>query len=182
MGKMETIAPATPPAARVPAVLARLRTAERELADLKLQRGERQLAAAEGRHGAKEALAALHQKIAAVAFEIECSGPAREHAARLDQDALVAYRAAIQTLPAEVIVAGLTRDSCCGLCGPATGCVIAGNNLLGGAGPCSHPVKERLSFVLDERGRRIFRYRDNPQASKVFDAACEKLNVRKEFA
>ena len=37
-------------------------------------------------------------------------------------------------------------------------------------------------FNINESGKRIFPYRNTPQAAKVFDAACDKLNVREKFA
>jgi hypothetical protein len=47
---------------------------------------------------------------------------------------------------------------------------------------CSHPIKERHLFHRDDgTGLRIFPHRDTPQASRVFNAACDKLNVRKDF-
>jgi hypothetical protein len=168
MGKFENIVPAAPPAPRAPAVLARLRIAERELADLKLQIAERALAAAEGGPGAKEALAALQAGIAVIAFEIEGLGPARVLAARLDQEALVAYRAAIQTLSPEEIIVGLTREQCCRRCPAAGRCVITGADIL--AGSCAHPV---LVGSLE-----LNSYRDNPRIVAVYAAACEKLGVR----
>jgi hypothetical protein len=173
MGRHETIIPLDPPAARAPAVIARLRIAERELSDLKLQVPERVLAVAEGGPGAKEALAALHQKITATAFEIECSGPARELAARLDQNALVAYRAAIQTLPVEQIIEGISKEGCCRRCSGAGRCVITGADPLEG-GACAHPI---LTGALE-----LNSHRDNPQIQRVYTAACAKLGLRKLHA
>ena len=169
MGRYEQIVPIEPPAARAPAVLARLRSAERELADLKLQIPEHALAVAENEPGAKEALAALHQKIILTTFEIESNAQAGYLAARLYQEELVAYRAAIQTLPPEQIVDGITKDSCCRRCPAAGRCVIVGSDILSG-GSCAHPV---LVGALE-----LNSHRTNPRIVAVYTAAAEKLGVR----
>jgi hypothetical protein len=173
MGRHETIVSVDPPANRAPAVLARLKIAERELAELKLQIPERALAAAEDRPGAKEALAALHQKIAATAFEIDCNPQAQRLAARLDQEALVAYRAAIQTLSPEEIIQGITKDSCCRRCPGAGRCVITGADPVAG-GACAHPALQG-ALALNS-------HRDNSKVLAVYTAACVKLGLRKLHA
>ena len=90
-GHVQTIVPTEPPAQRAPAVLSRLRAAQRELADLKLQIPERALAAAEGKPGARESLAELRRKISEAEFEIASNSAAREYAERLDEAALVSW-------------------------------------------------------------------------------------------
>jgi hypothetical protein len=167
MGKIEKIVPDKPPELRALAVVARLKIAQRELADLKLQVAERVLAVAEGTPGARESLAALHQKITATAFEIESNFQARELAARLDEEAIVAWKAAVQTLDPEEIIAGITKDQCCRLCLRGAGCVITGCDAL--AGPCAHPAREGLMLT---------RYKENPKIVAVFAAACAKLGIR----
>jgi hypothetical protein len=159
MGKHERIIQDQPPAAREPAVARRLAVAQRELSDLKLLIGERGLAVAEGKPGAKEAFAALHQKITSTAFEIEHFSKARELAARLDDEAIVAWKATVQTLEPDEIVAGITKDQCCRRC--RAGCVITGSDPM--AGPCAHPV---LVGALEKD-----RYRDNPKIVAVYAAA-----------
>jgi hypothetical protein len=172
MGRHEKIVPAERPALRAPAVISRLRIAERELADSKLQVAERALAVAEGKPGAVESLAALREKIAALTFEIEASPQARELAQRLDQEALTAWRADVQTLPPEQIVDGITRDQCCRRCSAAGACVITGADPF--AGPCAHPV---LVGSLEKQT-----YLDNPRIQAVFAAACAKLGLRSRAA
>jgi hypothetical protein len=172
MGIRETMVPIEPPAQRAPAVLSRLRAAQRELVDLKLRIPECALAAAEGKPGAREALAALHRGITAIAFEIECSPDARFLAERLDASALAAWRANIQTLPIEQIIDGITRDQCCRRCSTAGACVITGANPY--AGPCGHPV---LVGALEKQS-----YRDNPKIQAVFAAACAKLGLTRSRA
>jgi hypothetical protein len=178
MGRHETIIPTEPP--RAPAVLKHLEICKRTLAALEREVPGLLLAVAEGVPGSKEGLTALREKIAAVEFEIAHCAAARMHAETLDREALVSYRAAIQTLSPEEIIDGITKESCCRRCPEAGRCVISAADIMAGA--CCHPVKERHLFPLDATGKRIFRHRDNPQASRVFDAACDKLNVRREFA
>jgi len=67
------------------------------LADLKLQIGDRALACAEGKPGARESLAALHQKISTVMFEIEHHPKAREAGGAARRRTIVAWKAAVQT-------------------------------------------------------------------------------------
>jgi hypothetical protein len=157
-----------PPAPRAPAVVARLKVAQRELADLKLQIPEHALAVAEGKLGAKESLSSLHQKITAVTFEIEHgSKAARELAARLDEQAIVDWRAQVQMLPVAQIVDGIGREVCPRLCGAGAGCVISGSDVL--SGPCCHPLKE---------GLMLSRYRENAQIMRVWAACCAALKIR----
>jgi len=70
-----------------------LRLAERELADLKLQIGDRALACAEGKPGARESLAALHQKDHTVMFEIEHHPRLASWRSGATKEAIVAWKA-----------------------------------------------------------------------------------------
>jgi hypothetical protein len=141
------------------------------------------LASARGEPGAREEMAALSGKIHALQFEIDCNHAAYELAFKQDAAAEVAWRASIQTLAPEEIIDGLGKDCCPRRCTPgiAGGCVLTAASPYSGA-HCAHPVKERHLYSRDGTGRRQFPHRDNPQALRVFDAACEKLNVRKDFA
>jgi hypothetical protein len=160
--------PGKPPASHVLTVLAHLQTTRRALAALHLEIPERAFAAATGRPDGKENLAALREKIAAAEFEIECNSKAREVAAQIDQKAIAAWKAAVQTLEPEEIIAGITKDACCGRCGAGHGCVITGADAL--AGPCAHPV---LVGALE-----LTRYTLNPKITAVYAAACVKLGLR----
>jgi hypothetical protein len=171
-----------PPTPTVNAVRAHRRTLELSLDALKAGVGELALASARGNPGAQEALAALCGRLRAIEFEIECNHQARELATQQDAAAEVKWRAAIQTLDPDEIIDGLGRDCCPRRCTPG----IAGGCVLSAAAPhagahCAHPVKERHLYSRDDSGRRIFPHRDTP-AARVFDAACERLKVRKEFA
>jgi hypothetical protein len=157
----------SPPAPRAVRVAERLQISKRTLGELEGAIPRLLLAALEGHPGAKDELAALREKIAAAQFEIENNAKARDHAAHLDQEAIAAWRASIQTLPPEEIIAGITKDGCCRRCGPA-GCVIVGADPMGRE--CSHPV-------VSSEGLKA-RYHQNPKVLAVFEAACSKLGIR----
>jgi hypothetical protein len=183
MDKYETIVPIKPPAPTAKAVRAHRQTLELSLEALKASAAKLALASARGKTGAQDALAALDLKIRTAEFEIVCNHAAAELATQEDADAEVAWRAAIQTMAPEEIIAGIGKDVCCGRCTPGIpgGCVITASAPYAG-GVCCHPVRERHLFYINDRGLRQFRYRDDPQSSRIFDAACKRLGVGKEFA
>jgi hypothetical protein len=84
-------------------------------------------------------------------------------------------------LPVDEIIFGINRDECCRRCTPGAvgGCVLTGGARFAGA-TCHHPVKE--AFSNNTQGKRVFPLDADPQAAKVFYAACEKLNIRGKFA
>jgi hypothetical protein len=172
MGRHEKIIPTELPARRVPAVIAHLQTSKRALVALEGKVPALLLAVAEERPGAKEGLAALREEIAAAEFEIEHHAKARQLAERLDEQAIVAWKAAVQTLSPEALVEGITKDQCCRRCAAGAGCVITGADPL--AGPCAHPA---LVGALE-----LHRYVDNPKIQAVYAAACAKLGLRKLHA
>jgi hypothetical protein len=167
MGRIERIVPDKPPAPRAVWVVEHLQISKRMLGELEEEIPRLLLAALEGQPGSKDQLAALREKIAAAQFEIENNAKARDHAAHLDQEAIAAWRASIQTLPPEEIIAGITKDGCCRRCGPA-GCVIVGADPMGRE--CSHPIVSREGLKA--------RYHQNPKIIAVFEAACLKLGIR----
>jgi hypothetical protein len=171
-----------PPAPTAKAVRAHRKTLELSLLALKESAAALALASARGKVGAKDALAALYLRIRATEFEAECNYAAAELATQEDAAAEVAWRAAIQTLSPDEIIAGIGKDSCCSRCTPGIpgGCVLTAMAPHSG-GTCSHPIRERHLFYVNDRGMREFAYRNSPQAAMVFDAACERLKVRKEF-
>jgi hypothetical protein len=168
MGRHEKIIPTELPARRVPTVIAHLQISKRALVALEGEVPALLLAVAEERAGAKEGLAALREEIAAAKFEIENHAKARELAERLDEEAIVSWKAAVQTLSPEELVEGITKDQCCRRCAAGAGCVITGADPL--AGPCAHPA---LVGSLE-----LHRYRDNPQICAVYAAAAAKLNLK----
>jgi hypothetical protein len=91
-------------------------------------------------------------------------------AERLDEEALVAWKAAVQTLPAEEIIAGIGKSACCRRCIPGA-CVITGSDPL--AGTCQHPL---IGGALDQ-----LRYRGNRQIEAIYDAACRKLGLMRKL-
>lgn len=168
MGFFLTV-PTEPPPSRVPAVDRRREIIERELVDLKQQVDERVLACAEGKPDAWKNLADLCAKIRVAEFEIDGLAPARDLAARLDDHALMAWRAEVQTLSPSEIIAGITKDDCCDRC--TNGCVILGADPSADRNECAHPM--RFGFY----GPLAARYADNPQVQAVHAAACAKLRV-----
>lgn len=167
MGKHERIIPAAPPPRQATVVIKHFESCKRMLAALELKIPELAFAAAVGKPDGKEALLALSQEIAALKFEIEHHAKARALAERLDEQAVVDWRAAVQTLPPEQIVDGIGREVCPRLCGAGGGCVISGSDAL--SGPCCHPKKE---------GLMLSRYNENAQIVRVFAAACAALKIR----
>jgi hypothetical protein len=175
--------PMKPPPATRPAVIAHRRTLELDRDALRAGAIELAFASAMGNLEARNTLAALPAKLASLQFEIDLNHQAQELGHAEDAAAEVAWRASIQTMDPEQIIEGLGREKCCDRCTPGSpgGCVISASAPYAG-GACVHPIREKHLFHLDDRGRRIFRYRDNMQASLIFDAACRRLRVEKEYA
>ena len=182
MSKPETIVSLKPPAPTASTVRAHRQTLELSLTALRASAAELALASAKGKAGARDALAALYLKIRVTEFSIECNHLAAELATQEDAAAEVAWRAAIQALDPEQIIEGIGKEKCPSRCTPGIpgGCCISASAPYAGT-TCSHPVRERHLFHLDDRGRRLFPYRDNPQALRIFIAACRRLRVEKEF-
>jgi hypothetical protein len=183
MGKHETIVPLKSPAPTRPAVLAYRKTLEIERDTLKASAAALAFVSAKGDSAAREALAAIPGRLAALQFEIDLNHECQELAHAEDAAAEIAWRAAIQAMDPEAIIEGLSKESCCHRCTPGIhgGCVLTASAPYSG-GTCAHPIRERHLFYVDSEGRRLFRYRDNPTASAIFDAACRRLGVAKEFA
>jgi hypothetical protein len=183
MGKHEAIVPAKPPAPSAPAVRTYRRTLELERDVLRAGAIELAVASAKGDSAAREALAAMPGRLAALQFEIDLNFEAVEQARKLDADAEAAWRTLLQAMDPKDLIAGIGRDACCHRCTPGSpgGCVITASAPHSG-GACGHPIRERHLFHINERGLREFRYGDNPQSARIFFAAVERLGVRKEFA
>lgn len=183
MDKHETIVPLAPPAPTKPAVMAHRRTLELERDVLRAGAIELAVASARGDLGARQTLAALPAKLAALQFEIDLNHQAQELAHAEDAAAETAWRKDILAMDPEEIISGIGKESCCRRCQPGidNGCVITASAPYSG-GACGHPVRERHLFHRDETGLRQFRYRDNEQAARIFDAACRRLGVSKDFA
>jgi hypothetical protein len=160
--------PMNPPASRVTAVLARVPVVKRELANLKLEAAECVLASAEGKRGAKDRLGELHRKILAAEFEISYIGLAQDLATKLDIAAFTAWRAEVQTLPPDELLAGLTRDQCAGRCRSGDCCITAADPV---PSECAHPVMVGPLNSL--------RHQANPKILAVYAAARAKVGSRR---
>ena len=161
--------PMDPPASRLPAVRARAGLLERELAALKLQVAECVLACAEAKPRARENLAELYRKISLVEFEIAGSGLARDLVRQLDGEAFAAWRADVQKLPLEDLLAGLTREQCCRRCQNGE-CIIGGGDSVPSS--CLHPV---LTGPLNS-----LRLQANRRVVEVYNAAVAAVGTRRE--
>jgi hypothetical protein len=167
-----------------PIVLAHRRMLEMERDALRAGAIELALASARGDLSARSTLAALPAKLAALQFEIDLSHQAQELAHAEDATAETAWRASLQLMDPEDLIAGISGGGCCHLCQPnvAGGCVLSAAAPYSGS-TCMHPTRMGSfhQFNIDNSGLRIFPYRNNPQAAKVFYAACDKLKVRGKF-
>jgi hypothetical protein len=106
-------------------------------------------------------------------------GAAHELAVRQDSDAETAFRALLQLMDPEDLIAGINKDECCHRCQPNTpgGCVITAGYPYAGS-QCGHPIREKhMVFGRDANGVRQFLYRQNATALKVFTAAAKRLGV-----
>ena len=180
MGKHESIDVATaPPAPIAKSVLAHRKKLEAERDALNVGAPELALASAKGDPEAKAALAAIPGKRAALQFEIDWNHAAHGLAMQQDHAAEVAWRTSIQSMGLDEIIQGISGDGCCTRCQPGVngGCVITAGCSQAGS-TCGHPIREKHSvFGRNATGQRQFLYHRNPQAAKVFAAACKKLNV-----
>jgi hypothetical protein len=176
-------APLTPPAPTAKAVRAHRKKLEAVRDGLRTGAAELALASALGDADAKAALAGIPAKFAALQFEIDLNHEAYELAHKQDADAETAWRASLQTMDPADIIEGIGKECCPRNCTPgvAGGCVISAGAPHAG-GTCVHPVRERDIFYINSNGKREFQYRHSARASAVFDAACEKLKVRGQFA
>jgi hypothetical protein len=166
-GTAEKTVPMDPPSSRVPAVLAREQVARRELAELKLAAAECVLSCAEGKRGAKDRLAELARQISIAELELSYNGRAKDLAAQLDTAAFAAWRAEIQALSPEQIVAGIGVEQCCRRCRPGD-CVIGGADIA--PSECCHPRKIGPLNLL--------RHQANEQIRAVYSAAVAKVGRR----
>lgn len=187
---MSTAAPAPsqdvpfdPPALTVPAVRKHRSAVELELAGIKATLPPALLASARGEPGAREALSALRRQVQDLEFEIDRNIDAVDLAEQNDVAAHAAWRVAVQALPPDEAITGIGRDTCPRRClrGVAHGCVLGGGCTDAGAS-CWHPVTQSDLFHNDDAGRKMFPLRFHERASRVFNAACEKLKLEGKFA
>jgi hypothetical protein len=167
MGKYEHPVPASP-ALCGPAVGLRLAWCRRRLEALQGERPAAALASAMREPGAAERLATLGTSISAMEFEISCSLKAADLASQRDREAMAAWRAKLQDLPIERLIAGISRENCCALCATSAGCILTGSDPLSG-GVCSHPIRENGPGP---------QYQDNSRVQEIYLAACARLRVK----
>jgi hypothetical protein len=134
------------------------------------------LASALGDLGAKADLAALHAKLAALQFEIDCNDQAVDLARSADAAREASWRAAVQELPAEEIIAGVGPGACPLRCQPGLHCVISGSAKYAGSA-CSHPVTERHLWRRSEDGAVHYPYEADARSYELYLACCRKLKV-----
>jgi hypothetical protein len=177
--------PLAPPIGTAKAVRAYKKTLELERDGLRTGAAELARLAALGDAEAKVALAAIPARHAALTLEIDLNGEACELQHKLDADAEAAWRASLQSMDPEDLIAGINKDECCRRCQPG----ISGGCVLSGAAPyagstCFHPTRFGTfhQFNIDDSGRKVFPFRNHPRAAKVFNAALDKLKVRGKFA
>jgi hypothetical protein len=179
MGKHETIVPIKPPPSTKPAIVAWRKTLEIERDALRASAAALAFASAKGDSAAREALAAIPSRLAALQFEINFSHECQQLAHAEDAAAEVAWRVSLQSMDPEDLIAGINKDECCHRCQPNSpgGCVITSGYSYAGS-QCGHPIREKhMVFGRDANGVRQFLYRQNPQALKVFTAARKRLGV-----
>jgi hypothetical protein len=180
MGKHEKIAVSDkPPAPTARAVLEHRKKLEIERDAMRDGAAELALRSAQGDTAAQAALWAIPAKQAGLQFEIDQNHAAYALAAKQDGDAETAWRAQVQSMAPEDLIAGINKDECCHLCQPGSFCVITAGYLFAGA-TCGHPIRQLSQiFGRDANGVRQFLYNQSPRALAVFNAGCERLKVPK---
>ncbi|MET4034439.1 hypothetical protein ABIB94_008347 [Bradyrhizobium sp. JR7.2] len=174
--------PFDPPALTVPAIRKHRSVVELELAGIKATLPAALLASARGEPGAREALSVLRRQVQDLEFEIDRNIDAVALAEQNDVAAHAAWREAVHALPPDEAIEGIGRDACPRRClrGVGHGCVLGGGCTDAGAN-CWHPVTQKDLFHNDDGGRKMFPFRFHERASRVFDAACEKLKLKGKF-
>jgi hypothetical protein len=182
MSKCDQIPLADPPAPRAPAVIDYLAACKRSLASLEATRAEVALAAAVGKPDGKAAMAALGEQISALKFEIDCHPMARELASRLDEDAVTSWKAEVQVLTPDEIVAGIASGACCRRCSPGNYCIITASDSRADPAVCAHPMsfdtsRPYRSGDAAHRGEDLKERYGNPVIQANYEAARKKLKV-----
>jgi hypothetical protein len=169
-----------PPPPTMPAVVVHRRTLELERDNLRAGAIALAFSSAMGDLDARNKLAALPARLAALQLEIDLNQDVKDLAHAADAVAELEWRRAIQKLDPEDVIAGINKISCCARCTSGVSCVLTASVSYSG-GECSHPIRARDLFHLNDHGKRLFRYSDHPAAARIFAAACRRLGVAKEF-
>lgn len=177
MSKHEAIS-LTPLAPTAKAVLVHRKKLETARDELRVDAAELALKSARGDTAAQAALWAIPAKQAGIQFEIDSNHAAYELATKQDSDAEAAWRASLQSMAPEDLIAGIGADQCPALCQPGSFCIITASYPYA-AGQCAHPIREKHRvFSRDENGDRQFLFAaHSPQSARVFEVARAKLKV-----
>jgi hypothetical protein len=149
------------PAPTADVVIEQRAAKEHELAALESLIGETAYGAAVAGKDGVAALAALHSKIAAARFEVDCNAAAYAHALEVDKATLAAWWTEVHAMAPDAAIEGLTKTDCCRRCS-VDGCVITGAE-------CGHPLK--MGQNLNPR------HQGNPAVRALHKAARIKLGV-----
>jgi hypothetical protein len=134
----EAMSSIVPPPPMAPLLLEQVKAAEALIVECESRVGVLVLAEAQGTAGATEALAALESKIAAARAERARKDAAHKAAIVADRVAAEDFTARIRAMPAEKLIAGITKTKCPDLC-HAGGCAIGC-----GIGICMHPRRSGI--------------------------------------
>jgi hypothetical protein len=151
-----------PPAPTADKVLEQRAAKERELAELEAKIGATAYAATVAGKSGTDALAALHSRIQAAQFQIDCNAAAHAHAIEVDKASVADWWQRVHALPAEEAIEGISKTECCRRCSPELGCVITGSE-------CANPLK--TGWNLNPR------HQGNPVVRRLHKAAAQKLGV-----
>jgi hypothetical protein len=165
--KLQSTAPTYDrPAPTAGAVLEQRAARQHELAALESLIGETAYGAAVAGKDGVAALAALHSKIAAARFAVDCNAAAHAHALEVDRAALAEWWTEVHAMAPDAAIEGISKTECCRRCS-VDGCLITGAE-------CGHPLKAGQNLNP--------RHQDNPAVRAQPNAARPFLGVyrRKE--
>jgi hypothetical protein len=166
----------TAPPATAPAIRAYRQKLAQALDALRADAPALALESAKGQFGAKDALQNLIWKMKTIEFELELSDRVVALAMAADDASAAAWRAEVQELPAEEIIAGIGKEKCCDRCLPGSYCAISGS-VPHAAGTCSHPLTQRHLWQRSEDGVH-YPYEADARSYENYLAACRKLKLK----
>lgn len=134
----DQVASIVPPPPIAPKLLEGVSAAEATIAECEGKIGPLALAEAEGTPGASQSLAELEARIAAARADHTRKTAGYKAALVADRSAADTNAARIRALPAETLIAGITREKCPNLCHPG-GCAIGCGIAL-----CMHPRRSGI--------------------------------------
>jgi hypothetical protein len=162
VAKLQSPAPAySRPTPTAGAVLEQRAAKQHELAALESLIGETAYGAAIAGKDGVAALAALHSKIAAARFAVDCNAAAHAHAIEVDKAALADWWNEVHAMAPDAAIEGISKTECCRRCS-IDGCVITGAE-------CAHPLKAGPNLNPRHQG--------NPAIRRLQKAAAQHLGV-----